>query len=217
MRFSLEHVKKTYHVWGRYPFLYKLACVVTFIGQERKLRRASVQTLELHPGDTVLDLACGTGLNFAFLENSVGENGKIFAFDYSQDMLEAAKQRAIKHGWKNITFIQGDAAQLSLDRQVDGVLSTLGISAIPEHKKALQKAAQILKDGKRISILDAKLSSGLWKVFNPIIAEIYTHWASWDYTKKIPEDLAEIFSDVEIKYYNSGTLYIATGTKSESS
>lgn len=213
MQYSLDHVKKTYHVWGRYPFLYKLACVVTFIGREWTLRRAAVQALELQKDDTVLDLACGTGLNFSFLENAVGENGKIIAFDYSKEMLSAAEQRAAKHGWKNIMFVQGDAAELSLDTKVDGVLSTLGISAIPEHKKALQKAAQILKNGKRISILDAQLSSGIWKIFNPLIAKIYTHWASWDYTKKIPEDLAQLFHDVKIKYYNGGTIYIASGKK----
>lgn len=213
MKYSLDQVKKIYNIWGRYPFLYKLACVMTFMGREWLLRRAAVQALELQPGNTVLDLACGTGLNFAFLENAVGQNGKIIAFDYSKEMLASAQQKAAKHGWKNIIFVQDDAAQMSLDMNVDGVLSTIGISAIPEHKKALEKAALALKEGKRISILDAKLSSGLLKICNPIITKIYTHWASWDYTKKIPEDLAQLFSDVKIKYYNFGTIYIASGKK----
>ena len=89
-----------------------------------------------------------------------------------------------KNVWNNIIFIQGDAAQLSLDFQVDGVLSSLGITAIPQHKQALRKAHSILKENGRISILDAQLPSGFWRIFNPLISYIYKHWASWDYTKK---------------------------------
>ncbi len=169
--------------------------------------------LELKKGDAVLDLACGTGLNHKFLEDAVGPNGKIIAFDYSNEMLTAAKQQAKENGWDNIIFIQGDAAQLSLNSKVDGVLSTLGISAIPQHKEALKKAFNVLKNNGRISILDAKLPSGFWTIFNPLIAYIYKHWASWNHTKNISENLRQLFSDTEIKQYNGGTIYITYGTK----
>ncbi|MBI2475182.1 methyltransferase domain-containing protein [Candidatus Uhrbacteria bacterium] len=213
MQYSLKQVEKTYKVWGRYPFLYKLACLVTFIGQENKLRKLAIDALELQQGDTVLDLACGTGLNHELLEKAVGTNGKIIAFDYSIEMLTAAKQRAVKHKWNNIIFMQGDAAELSLDEKVDGVISTLGVSAIPQHKEALKRAVDVLKNEKRISILDAQLPTGFWKIFNPVIAHVYKNWASWDYTKKIQEDLFEVVGDVKIKKYNGGTIFIATGTK----
>lgn len=216
MQHSLEQVKKTYRSWGKYPLLYKLACVITFIGQEKILRRLAVQALELKRGDVVLDLACGTGLNHPFLEESVGPEGKIIAFDYSDEMLAASKHQAEKNGWKNISFIQGDAAELSLDVQIDGILSTLGISAVPEHRRALERAFAVLKDGKKISILDARLPTGIWRIFNPLIAYVYEHWASWDYAENIPKDLQEIFGRVEIKTYNSGTLFIASATKNAS-
>ena len=98
-----------------------------FRKRENELRRSAVKTLELEKGDTVLDLACGTGLNHEFLEDAVGSSGKIIAFDYSNlRILQAAKRQAEKNGWNNITFIQGDAARLSLDAKVDGVLSNFG-------------------------------------------------------------------------------------------
>ena len=173
----------------------------------------AVEKLELKPGNTVLDLACGTGLNHKFLEDVIGPDGTIIAFDYSNEMLTAAKQRAKENKWNNIVFIQGDAAQLSLDTKIDGVLSTLGISAIPQHKEALKKAVDILKDNKRISILDAQLPSGFWSIFNPLIAYVYRHWASWDYTKNIPEDLRQLISNTKTKRYNGETIYITYGTK----
>ena len=213
MKYSLEHVKRTYHIWGRHPILYKFVCIITFLGRQNALRELAVKMLELKKGDAVLDLACGTGLNHKFLEDAVGPNGKIIAFDYSNEMLTAAKQQAKENGWDNITFIQGDAAQLSLNSKIDGVLSTLGISAIPQHEEALKKAFNILKDNGKISILDAKLPSGFWSIFNPLIAYIYKHWASWNHTKNISENLRQLFSDTEIKQYNGGTIYITYGTK----
>lgn len=210
---SLERVKKTYRAWGRHPLLYRFACAITFLGKENRLRKLAVETLALKQGDTVLDLACGTGLNHRFLEDAVGPRGKIIAFDYSNEMLDAARQRAEKNDWNNIIFIQGDAAHLSLDTKVDGVLSTLGISAIPQHKEALKKAVAVLKENKRISLLDARLPSGFWRVFNLIIAYVYSHWASWDYTKTIPEDLAQLVYNAQTKNFNGGTIYITFGTK----
>ena len=216
MKYSLDHVKNTYSVWGNHAFLYAFVCIITFLGQEKKLRKLAVEALRLKKGETVLDLACGTGLNHQLLEDAVGYSGKIIAFDYSNEMLAAAKQRAKENGWDNITFIQGDAAQLSLNTKVDGVLSTLGISAIPQHKKALERAVSVLKKDKRISILDAQLSSGFWRIFNPLIAYAYKHWASWDYTKNIPEDLRQLIGNTTTKQYNGGTIYITCGTKNAS-
>src|SRR3989338_4143865 len=118
MKYSLEHAQKTYRLWGRHPFWYKIACIITFLGQENRLRKLAIEKLELKQGDTVLDLACGTGLNHKFLEDVVGHDGKIIAFDYSNEMLTAAKQRAKENKWDNIIFIQGDAAQLSLNIKI---------------------------------------------------------------------------------------------------
>lgn len=215
MKYTLEHVKNIYRLWGQHPLLYKFACIITFLGHENRLRRLAVEMLELEKGDTVLDLACGTGLNFKFLEDTVGLSGKIIAFDYSNEMLTAAKQKTKENGWENIIFIQGDAAQLSLNTKVDGVLSTLGISAISQHKEALKKAFDVLKENKRISILDAQLPSGFWSIFNPLIAYIYKHWASWDYTKNISEDLQQLTVNTKTKRYNGGTIYITYGTKNQ--
>ena len=213
MKYSLDQTKKIYRLWGRHPLWYKIACIITFLGKENKLRKLAVEKLELKPGNTVLDLACGTGLNHKFLEDVIGPDGTIIAFDYSNEMLTAAKQRAKENQWNNIVFIQGDAAQLSLNTKIDGVLSTLGISAIPQHKEALKKAVDVLKDNKRISILDAQLPSGFWSIFNPLIAYVYKHWASWDYTKNIPEDLRQLISNTKTKRYNGETIYITYGTK----
>ena len=143
----------------------------------------------------------------------MGKEGKIIGFDYTQGMLDAAKRKYIeKLGWKNVELIQGDAAELDLpEESVDGIISTLGISAIPRHFQALQKAKKTLKSGKAMVILDAKLFTGVLKIFNPLLKVAYMISASWDYTKDIIGDFTKLFGEIELTEYNQGSMYILKG------
>ncbi len=210
----IKKMEKTiYSFWGKRPFFYKLACVITFLGREKLLRKKAAGNLQLKEGDKVLDLACGTGLNFEYLQEYVGPKGRIIGFDYSKDMLSAARKRAEENNWKNVKLVQGDAAKLALDYKVDGVISTLGISAIPNHKEALKRAVNALKKGGRIVILDAKPFGGILAALNPLVKLIYMRFANWDYRKDIISDLKKIVGKVNIMEYNLGTIYILTGIK----
>lgn len=202
-----------YPFWGKLPKLYELSCLVTFMGKEEKLRRRAVHKLELRPGETVLDLACGTGLNFPYLEDVVGAEGKIIGVDYSPDMLTAAEKKVKREGWGNVELIQRDAALLSLGYEVDGVISTLGVSAIPNHREALDKAVAPLIQGKKISILDAQPFSGNLAILNHLVKPLYHYGAEWDYHKNIIEDLGAIVGNLDIEWHNFGTIYIASGSK----
>ncbi|MEZ4773283.1 MAG: class I SAM-dependent methyltransferase [Bacteroidia bacterium] len=213
MKFALNHIEKVYRVWGRYPFLYKIVSIVTLFGRDPFLRKLAVQTLQLKPGDTVIDIACGSGLNLPFLYKAVGPLGKIIAVDYSSDMLNASRKKAAKNHWHNITFVQTDAARLSLDIQADGILSTFGFSAVPNHKEALKKALNLLKEGKKISLLEAKLPSGIWQVLNPLLAYVYSNATGWDYSKDIAGDLEMLIGCTDIEQFNVKTVYIVSGQR----
>lgn len=69
---------------------------------ERRYRRETVSALGLHAGDTVIDLACGTGLNFPLLVRTVGAAGKIIGVDISPEMLAQARRRIERSDWRNI-------------------------------------------------------------------------------------------------------------------
>lgn len=214
--YSLNYINKIYSFWGRAPFIYNTLNIITFLGKEDFLRKKTVVNVGLKRGDTVLDIACGFGVNFPNLRQAVGKKGKIIGFDYTQAMLDAAERIYIRNkGWKNIKLIQGDAAELDLKAEsVDGIISTLGISAIPRHFQALKRAKYSLKKGGKIVILDANLFSGIMKIFNPLLKLSYIISASWDYKKDIIGDFSKLFSDNEITHYNQGTMYILKGTKS---
>ena len=128
--------------------------------------------------------------------------------------LMAAQELCKKNKWKNITLIQGDAAKLNVrERNFDGVVIVLGISAIPEWEKALMRCKKVLKSEGSIVVCDARPFRGRLKIINPIINVVYTRFAAWDPSKDIPTKMREIFGNVEVEEFNFGTIFIAKSMK----
>ena len=95
-------------------------------------RRRAVQALGLRPGDSVVDIACGTGLNFSLIEHVIGPEGRIVGVDLTDAMLAQAQQRIETNGWSNVSLVQADAAEFDFPAEVDAILSTYALSHVPE-------------------------------------------------------------------------------------
>ena len=76
--------------------------------QAQRLR--AVHALRLRPGDSVVDIACGTGLNFSLIEQVIGPGGRIVGVDLTDAMLAQAQHRIETNGWSNVSLVQADAA-----------------------------------------------------------------------------------------------------------
>jgi len=215
MRWKLGFGARIYNWYGKHALVYAAGSWLVFLGKEQKLRQRAVEAMGIKKGDTVLDLACGNGKNFALLENAVGAEGQIIAFDYSVGMLDAARSRTNAHNWHNIEFAQGDAAKLNLPaNRLDGALCTLGLSAMPDHESAILRVATALKDGARFAVLDAKKFDGFWRIFNPLLRFLFVYTTNWDYRKNIPLTLNKVFGNARIDSFNSGSIFIAVSQKS---
>ena len=213
---KLKKVKKVYSFWGRFPSLYSAQDIVTFLGRAKIIRSRAVKKMELKRGDKTLEAACGSGRNFPYLAETVGKEGFILGFDYIQEMLDAAKQLSKRNNWGNIKLVQGDAAQLKItENNFDGVVSVLGISAIPDWEKALERCHDVLRFGGKLVVCDARLFTGFLKFLNPLVKVIYSKFAAWDPSKNIPEKMREIFGNVEVENLNLGTFFIAVSVKKE--
>ena len=86
------------------------------------LRGEAIAQLDLHAGDTVLDVGCGTGLSFAALEQRIGPRGHIVGVDPSPDMLVRAVSRITEHHWRNVELMRAGAAEAPLHGQADAAL-----------------------------------------------------------------------------------------------
>ena len=103
---NLDAVRKTFTDWAPY---YDATHSWTL-----PHRRESRLALGVQRGDRVLDMACGTGLNFPHLRELAGEGGHVLGIDLTPAMLDVARGRIARHGWKNVEVRQADAAQLPL-------------------------------------------------------------------------------------------------------
>lgn len=98
--------------YQRYARKYDLAVkLYRLIGLHiERYRSRAVELLRLKPGDCVVDLGCGTGLNFPLLIQNIGPEGRLIGVDFSSEMLARARKRVDRSGWKNVELIESDIA-----------------------------------------------------------------------------------------------------------
>jgi ubiquinone/menaquinone biosynthesis C-methylase UbiE len=136
-------------------------------------RRRGVAALGLRPGDTVLEVAVGTGRNLPYLVDAVGPTGTVIGVDPSAGMLrEAAKMVALR-GWSNVELIEGDATKLDLDRALDALFFSLAWSVIPAPVAALSRIWDRLRPGGRVAVMEMSLAeTRLRPVLTPIARQL---------------------------------------------
>jgi len=123
----------------------------------------------LKKGDHVLVFCCGTGLDFPHILKKIGAEGKIVGVDFSALMLDSAREKIRKYNWNNIELIEADITQFkNFDKtNFDSGVCTLGLSIIPEYKKAYKNLLGCVKKGGEIIIGDMQLASGWLARLNP--------------------------------------------------
>src|SRR6185369_5755523 len=119
-------------------------------------RRRAVRALGLREGDTVVDVACGTGQNFPLLEQAIGFEGRIVGVDLTDAMLAQAQQRVEANGWRNVSLAHTDAAAFEFPAEVDAILSTYALSHLPEPGAVIAHGAAALRPVGRWVVLDLK-------------------------------------------------------------
>ncbi|HKR72011.1 MAG TPA: class I SAM-dependent methyltransferase, partial [Streptosporangiaceae bacterium] len=108
---------------------------------QRAQRFRAVQALGLRAGDCVVDIACGTGLNFPLIQEMIGRDGRIVGVDLTDAMLARAQHRIDTNGWSNISLLQADAADFEFPAKVNAILSTYALTQVPECAKVIANGA----------------------------------------------------------------------------
>jgi len=210
--FNAREIQQLYNQWAdEYDtslWLFRLAGF-----RIKAYRKAAVKNLNLGPGDTVIDLGCGTGLNFSLLKERIGPDGTVIGVDISDAMLRQAQQRVERNGWKNVRLVHSDIAEFSFPEQTDAILSTLALTMSPDYDRIIKQAAEILKPGKRMSIFELKRPERWpdWMV-QMMIKLLATYGTREEHTNRTPWlSIKRHFQQSEMKEYYWGAVHVSTG------
>ena len=185
-----EQIKRLYGQTARF---YDIALLGYRILGVTKHRRRAIEMLRLRPGDTVVDLGCGTGANLTLLIEAVGDSGRVIGVDLSGAMLAKAREKADRAGWANVELVEADLVQWTIPQGTVGVLATFALEMVPEYDPVIERLAGELLPGRRLSLLGLKhpekwpewaVKLGIWlnKPFG--VSREYERFRPWQSVEK---------------------------------
>jgi demethylmenaquinone methyltransferase/2-methoxy-6-polyprenyl-1,4-benzoquinol methylase len=186
---------------------------------QQTYRIRAVRALGLRRGDTVVDVACGTGQNFPLIEEAIGPEGRIIGVDLTDAMLDRARQRVGAHGWSNVTLVQGDATEFEFPPEADAILSTYALTQVPGCGDVVAHGAAALSEGGRWVVLDLKIPDRAPRWLSQLgIATVrpfagIEEWFARRPWEAIRAAMQEELYDVSWSELFFGTAFLATGVR----
>ena len=138
-------------VAGRYDLLNSLMSA----GLHHRWRERAADRAEVVPGDSVLDVCCGTGDLALELAGRVTPAGRVVGCDFSEPMLDLAREKAAGRGAESVRFEWADALNLPYDAdRFDAVTVGFGVRNFADRDRGLQEMARVLRPGGRLVVLE---------------------------------------------------------------
>ena len=198
----------------------KLSVIYDYISNwyYKKARNYAIKELQLKNGQTVLNVPCGTGVNFKYFNEYLNNSGLIIGIDLSSGMLDKARQKIEKNGWTNVKTELNNATNIDqnwLDYRdnriiIDSVFCDLGLSGLPEWRNIIDNMISILKPNGRIVILD-------WYLEKPSLKGDFVKWiGKGEVDRPIYQYLETKVSNFKVDdSFNYGGVFVASGSKPE--
>lgn len=140
-------------------------------GLHHRWRERAADRAELRPGDSALDVCCGTGDLTLELASRVSPGGRVVGCDFSEPMLDLAREKATERGAAAVRFEWADALQLPYDSaRFDAVTVGFGVRNLADLDRGLREMARVLRPGGRLVILE------ITQPRRPPLSTFYSLW-----------------------------------------
>jgi SAM-dependent methyltransferase len=128
----------------------------------------------IEPGETLLDLGCGAGIDTILAARRTGPTGRVLALDFLPEMLERTSAAVVEAGLTNVEPLEGDIEALPLpDDSVDHIISNGVINLAPRKARVLAECARVLRAGGKLTLADLTVAE------EELPPEILAHPATW--------------------------------------
>lgn len=214
MTISRIKVKELYQSGARhYDFttiLFRMAGL-----RMKAYRSETIRELSLKRGDFVVELGCGTGLNFPLIMEKIGPEGRLAGVDITPGMLGIAQERVCRNGWKNVELIESDIVDYAIPKGINAMLATGLFGYVPEYDQVIKTVSNALVTGGHVAILDGKQPENLPKWLFGIVLRLggpfgytpeYFNVSPWDSVERY-------FQKLSFRTRYGGMIYILSGVK----
>jgi ubiquinone/menaquinone biosynthesis C-methylase UbiE len=185
-----------------------------FLRFTEPIRKDAIGYLKLSSGSKVIDVGCGTGASFSYLESVVGGGGLILGIEPSVSMINVARDRVRSAGWKNIVLCENTVEEIVVNEQYDGAL-LFAMHDVFNSIEGLKKIHSLLKDEAFIACVGPKMQKkGFTKIVNPMLTMLFKRMAISQDNKDKPWRLVEsVFTTEKIVEEKHGLIFIYIGRK----
>ncbi|MBN8234682.1 demethylmenaquinone methyltransferase [Halobacillus kuroshimensis] len=227
--------ERVHHVFEKIYERYDSMNSIISFQQHRLWRRDVMKRMNVQPGDTALDVCCGTGDWTMALAESVSSNGKVTGLDFSENMLSVGIKKKLAGRVRQVEFQHGNAMALPFeDDQFDFVTIGFGLRNVPDYQQVLREMYRVVKPGGKVVCLETSQPTNpffkrmyyfyfgnIMPLFGRVFAKSYQEY-SWlhESAKDFPgkKELKMMFeeaglSNVIVKSYTGGVAAMHMGEK----
>ncbi len=206
-------IRKMYDRFSSIPGFWELDAWTCRATSGSPYRARVIEQLELKDTSRVLDVACGTGLNFERLQASLSAEGVLCGIDQSAKTLALARRRIQRHGYRNVTLIETDAKRYTATTPFDAALCTFAIEIIPPWRETIDMMVNAVRPGGRIGFIGFKESSKAPGIANRFFRLISVPFGGVDLNRDVRGHLLERCEEVFYEEVYGGYYYLLVGEK----
>jgi ubiquinone/menaquinone biosynthesis C-methylase UbiE len=209
MTMDTASVQRLYDRFSSVPGLWQADALFSRATEFSPYRARVIGRLGIGPSSRVLDVACGTGLNFDLLQRVTRGEGDIVGIDVSRKTLGLARRRVARQKWDNVGLVETDCAGYRTDEKFDAALCTFAVEIIPPWRETIDMMIESVRPGGRLGFIGFQESSQRpFSVGNPLWRRMCSAFGPADLDRDVPSYVLERCDEVLFDSVYGGLYYL---------